>query len=429
MKSVYDIFYERGFIEQVTDEALIRELLRDRKITCYIGFDPTATSLHIGSLVPIMALAHMQREGHRLIALIGGGTGLIGDPSGKTEMRQVLTREQIDFNALCLQNQLSKYLDFGNGGALMLNNADWLTRLNYIEFIRDIGRHFSVNKMLAAESYKLRLEKGLNFVEFNYMLLQAYDFLYLFKYHDCVMQMGGNDQWGNMLAGIDLIRRVEGRMAHSMTFPLLTTSQGHKMGKTEKGTVWLDQALTLPYDYYQYWVNVDDADVERFLALFTFLPMEEVKQVRTLVDVELNIAKSVLAFEATKITHGEAAAILAWQASAAAFRTRPVTQGLFSSSTIPRSPMEEDISAIVTLEKSQDELEQGLKIASTCCAAGLTDSASEARRLIAQGGIYVNDRQVKTIDERMSLEDLNDRGEIRLRKGKKKYAIIRRKNT
>ena len=429
MKSVYDIFYERGFIEQVTDEALIRELLRDRKITCYIGFDPTATSLHIGSLVPIMALAHMQREGHRLIALIGGGTGLIGDPSGKTEMRQVLTREQIDFNALCLQNQLSKYLDFGNGGALMLNNADWLTRLNYIEFIRDIGRHFSVNKMLAAESYKLRLEKGLNFVEFNYMLLQAYDFLYLFKYHDCVMQMGGNDQWGNMLAGIDLIRRVEGRMAHSMTFPLLTTSQGHKMGKTEKGTVWLDQALTLPYDYYQYWVNVDDADVERFLALFTFLPMEEVKQVRTLVDVELNIAKSVLAFEATKITHGEAAAVSAWQASAAAFRTRPVAQGLFSSSTIPRSPMEEDVSAIVTLEKSQDELEQGLKIVSTCCAAGLAGTSGEARRLIAQGGIYVNDRQVKTIDERMSLEDLNDRGEIRLRKGKKKYAIIRRKNT
>jgi tyrosyl-tRNA synthetase len=376
-----------------------------------------------------MALAHMQREGHRPIALIGGGTGLIGDPSGKTEMRQVLTREQIDSNALCLQNQLSKYLDFGNGRALMLNNADWLTRLNYIEFLRDIGRHFSVNKMLAAESYKLRLEKGLNFVEFNYMLLQAYDFLYLFKYHDCVMQMGGNDQWGNMLAGIDLIRRVEGRMAHSMTFPLLITSQGHKMGKTEKGTVWLDQTLTLPYDYYQYWVNVDDADVEQFLALFTFLPMEEVKQVRTLVDVELNIAKSVLAFEATKITHGEAAAVLAWQASAAAFRTRPVAQGLFSSSTIPRSPMEEDISAIVTLEKSQDELEQGLKIASTCSAAGLTDSSSEARRLIAQGGIYVNDRQVKTIGERMSLEDLNDRGEIRLRKGKKKYAIIRRKNT
>jgi tyrosyl-tRNA synthetase len=243
------------------------------------------------------------------------------------------------------------------------------------------------------------------------------------------MQMGGNDQWGNMLAGIDLIRRVEGRMAHSMTFPLLTTSQGHKMGKTEKGTVWLDQALTLPYDYYQYWVNVDDADVERFLALFTFLPMEEIKQVRTLVDVELNIAKSVLAFEATKITHGEAAAVLAWQASAAAFRTRPVAQGLFSSSTIPRSPMEEDVSAIVTLEKSQDELEQGLKIVSTCCAAGLAGTSGEARRLIAQGGIYVNDRQVKTIDERMSLEDLNDRGEIRLRKGKKKYAIIRRKNT
>ena len=424
MKGVFDIFYERGFIEQVTDEALIRELLRDRKITCYIGFDPTATSLHIGSLVPIMALAHMQRQGHKPIALIGGGTGLIGDPSGKTEMRQVLTREQIDFNALCLQKQLSKYLDFENGKALMMNNADWLTSLHYIEFLRDIGRHFSVNKMLAAESYKLRLEKGLNFIEFNYMLLQAYDFLHLFRCHDCVMQMGGNDQWGNLLAGIDLIRRVEGRMAHGMTFPLLVTSQGHKMGKTEKGTVWLDPLLTSPYDYYQYWVNVDDADVERFLALFTFLPMEEVKQVRTLMDAELNMAKSVLAYEATLITHDEASAVAAWKASTAAFRSRPVAQGLFPSSTIPRSPAEDDVSAIVTLEKSRNELAQGLKITTACCAAGLTDSTSEARRLIVQGGIYVNDRQVKTINESMNLDDLNSRGEIRLRKGKKKYAVI-----
>jgi len=425
LKGIYDIFLERGFIEQVTDEALVRELLQDRKITCYIGFDPTAASLHIGSLVPIMALAHMQRQGHRPIALVGGGTGLIGDPSGKTEMRQVLTRGQIDFNALCLQKQLAKYLDFESGKARMMNNADWLTGLNYIEFLRDIGRHFSVNKMLAAESYKLRLEKGLNFIEFNYMLLQAYDFLYLFKNQDCVMQMGGNDQWGNMLAGIDLIRRVEGRMAHSITFPLLVTSQGHKMGKTEKGTVWLDPALTSPYDYYQYWVNVDDADVERFLALFTFLPMEEVRQVRTLVDAERNMAKSVLAYEATVITHDEPSAVAAWQAAASAFHARPVPRELFPSSTIPRDRAGEDMSAIVTLAKSTDELEQGLRIMDACCETGLTASTSEARRLIAQGGIYVNNRQVKAIDERISRKDLNDRGEIHLRKGKKKHAVIR----
>ena len=425
MKGIYDIFLERGFIEQVTDEALVRELLQDRKITCYIGFDPTAASLHIGSLVPIMALAHMQRQGHRPIALVGGGTGLIGDPSGKTEMRQVLTREQIDFNALCLQKQLAKYLDFESGKARMMNNADWLTGLNYIEFLRDIGRHFSVNKMLAAESYKLRLEKGLNFIEFNYMLLQAYDFLYLFKNQDCVMQMGGNDQWGNMLAGIDLIRRVEGRMAHSITFPLLVTSQGHKMGKTEKGTVWLDPALTSSYDYYQYWVNVDDADVERFLALFTFLPMEEVRQARTLVDAERNMAKSVLAYEATVITHDEPSAVAAWQAAASAFHARPVPRELFPSSTIPRDRAGEDMSAIVTLAKSTDELEQGLRIMDACCETGLTASTSEARRLIAQGGIYVNNRQVKAIDERISRKDLNDRGEIHLRKGKKKHAVIR----
>ena len=322
MKSVYDVFRERGFIEQITDEPLIRDLLEQEHITCYIGFDPTATSLHIGSLVPIMSLAHMQRHGHRPIALVGGGTGLIGDPSGKTEMRQILTREQIDHNARCLQKQLSRYLDFGEGKAILLNNADWLTQLNYIEFLRDIGRHFSVNRMLAAESYRIRLEKGLNFIEFNYMLLQAYDFLYLFQHYGCLLQMGGNDQWGNMVAGIDLIRRVEGKTAFSMTFPLITTSQGHKMGKTEKGTVWLDAELTSPYEYYQYWINTEDADVERFLALFTFLPMEEITEVKALTDARLNMAKAVLAFEATKITHGEEAAVAAWKASAEAFWRR-----------------------------------------------------------------------------------------------------------
>jgi tyrosyl-tRNA synthetase len=423
--SVYDVFFERGFIEQATDENLIRELLHDRKINCYIGFDPTAASLHIGSLVPIMALVHMQRHGHRPIALIGGGTGLIGDPSGKTEMRQILTREQINFNAQCLQAQLSKYLDFSEGKALMVNNADWLTTLNYIEFLRDIGRHFSVNKMLAAESYKQRLEKGLNFIEFNYMLLQAYDFLYLFKHRDCVMQMGGNDQWGNMLAGIDLIRRMEGRMAFSLTFPLLTTSQGHKMGKTEKGTVWLDRNLTSPYDYYQYWVNVEDADVERFLALFTLLPMEEVRQARTLVDADLNMAKSVLAFEATKITHGEPEAVAAWQAAAKAFHVRPVDAALFPSCTIPRAASREETSAMPSLTKTRRDLEKGIPAFELFAETGLCASKGEARRLIAQGGGYINDIQIKEFDEIIELSQADAGGEIRLRKGKKHHFIVR----
>ena len=256
MKNAYDILKERGFIEQVTDEALICALFKKGQVNCYIGFDPTASSLHIGSLVPIMALAHMQKNGNNPIALVGGGTGLIGDPSGKTEMRQVLTREQINYNAEGIGKQLSRYLDFsGKNKALLLNNADWLTKINYIEFLRDIGRHFSVNRMLAAESYKMRLEKGLNFIEFNYMLLQAYDYLYLFQNYGCAIQMGGNDQWGNMLAGTELIRKVTAKDSHAVTFPLITTSLGHKMGKTERGTIWLDGNLTSPYEYYQYWVN------------------------------------------------------------------------------------------------------------------------------------------------------------------------------
>ncbi|HOH46042.1 MAG TPA: tyrosine--tRNA ligase, partial [Syntrophales bacterium] len=309
MKSVYDILSERGFIEQVTDEAEARRILAETRVTCYIGFDPTATSLHIGSLVPIMSLAHMQRSGHRPIALVGGGTAMIGDPSGKTEMRQVLSREKVNANAEAIKGQLSKYLDFGEGRALLVNNADWLLPLRYIEFLRDIGRHFSVNRMLAAESYRMRLETGLNFIEFNYMLLQAYDFLYLFQKENCLLQMGGNDQWGNIVAGIDLVRRVEGKQAYGITFPLITTSTGSKMGKTEKGTVWLDSAFTSPHEYYQYWINSTDADVERFMALFTFLPIEEIREVRNLSDAGLNQAKAVLAFEATKVTHGEQAAV------------------------------------------------------------------------------------------------------------------------
>jgi len=425
MKNAYEILKERGFIEQVTDEALISGLFKNGPVTCYIGFDPTASSLHIGSLVPIMALSHMQKSDNKPIALVGGGTGLIGDPSGKTEMRQVLTEEQIQKNASCIGKQLSRYLDFyGGSKALLLNNAEWLTKVKYIEFLRDIGRHFSVNRMLAAESYKMRLEKGLNFIEFNYMILQAYDYLYLFKKYGCILQMGGNDQWGNMLAGTELIRKVTAKDAHAVTFPLITTSHGHKMGKTERGTIWLEGNLTSPYEYYQYWVNCDDADVERFLKLFTFLPLDEIVVVKKLVDVQLNMAKTVLAYEATKITHGVEAAQAAWRASAEAFHSRPVDSELFPSSDIPRNDVHSDISAIPPYRISKNDLERGLLITSTCAKAGLTQSMSEAKRLIEQGGIYVGNRQVKTVDEKILVSDFEGTKELRIRKGKKKYLVI-----
>lgn len=424
MKNVYDIFHERGFLEQVSDEGAIHELLGQDSVTAYIGFDPTATSLHIGSLVPIMSLAHMQRTGHLPIALVGGGTGLIGDPSGKTEMRQSLTYEQIEYNAQCLQKQLSRYIDFGEGKAILLNNAAWLTRLNYIEFLRDIGRYFSVNKMLAAESYKMRLEKGLSFIEFNYMLLQSYDFLYLFQHHNCILQMGGNDQWGNMVSGIDLIRRVEGKQAYCMTFPLMMTSTGSKMGKTEKGTVWLDATLTSPYEYYQYWINTDDADVERFLSIFTFLPMEEVRQVKNLKDQELNMAKTVLAFEATKITHGEEAAVEAWQASVEAFHIKPVDKSLMPSSAIPREGFGEHYAAMPSVEKPRSLFVAKIPAFKLYHETNLCASLGEAKRLLAQGGGYVNDQQIQNYDELIGVDHINDRGEIRLRKGKKKHLII-----
>jgi len=424
MKSAYEVLKERGFIEQVTDETLIKNMFAQGPVTCYIGFDPTATSLHIGSLVPIMSLAHMQQCGNIPIALVGGGTGLIGDPSGKTEMRQVLTREQIDYNAGCLEKQLSQYLDFSDGKALLLNNANWLTKINYIEFLRDIGRHFSVNRMLAAESYKIRMEKGLNFIEFNYMVLQAYDFLYLFQNNGCALQMGGNDQWGNMLAGTELIRKVCAKDAHAVTFPLITTSLGHKMGKTEKGTIWLDGNLTKPYEYYQYWVNCDDADLERFLNLFTFLPLEEISIVKKLSDAQLNMAKAVLAYEATRITHGTEAAQNAWRASAEAFHSRPVDAELFPSSTIPREAAASDTSGIPRYKISRKDLDAGVQICSTCAKAGLTQSISETKRLIEQGGIYINDRQIKSIDEKLTAADFGSEKEVRLRKGKKKYLIL-----
>jgi tyrosyl-tRNA synthetase len=280
MTNLIDILKERGFIDQTTHEKELNEYLEAGQVTCYIGFDPTASSLHVGSLVPIMSLAHMQRNGHRPIALIGGGTGLVGDPSGKTEMRKLLTPEMVEENAIGIKEQLSRFLDFSDGKALMLNNADWLTKLEYIPFLRDFGRHFSVNRMIRAESYKMRLEseEGLNFIEFNYMLLQAYDFLELYDHYGCRLQMGGSDQWGNIVAGVELIRRVRQKTVFGITFPLITTSSGEKMGKTAEGAVWLDPAKTSPYEYYQYWINTDDRDVLRFIAFFTFIPMGEIKK-------------------------------------------------------------------------------------------------------------------------------------------------------
>ena len=337
--NLLDVLEERGFIEQKTHEEALRELFESDSVTGYIGFDPTASSLHIGSLVPIMSLAHMQRCGHRPIALVGGGTGLVGDPSGKTEMRKILTLEQVEENVTALKKQLSRFLDFTDGRALMLNNADWLVNLNYIALLRDIGKHFSVNRMIKTESCRIRLEaeEGLSFIEFNYMVLQAYDFLELFSNHDCKLQMGGSDQWGNIVAGIDLIRKVKHGSAYGVTFPLITTSGGEKMGKTAGGAVWLDADRTSPYEYFQYWVNVDDKDIVRFLALYTFLPMQEIRAIETLKDADLNAVKSILAYETTLLVHGPVEAEKAFQASLTMFGNRQIPSQILPSSKIPRN--------------------------------------------------------------------------------------------
>ncbi|MBW2100443.1 MAG: tyrosine--tRNA ligase, partial [Deltaproteobacteria bacterium] len=327
--NVIDILNERGFVEQATHEKELKEFFENGPVTCYTGFDPTADSLHIGHLIPIMALSHMQREGHRPIALVGGGTGLVGDPSGKTEMRKMLTPDLVNENVKGIKKQLSRFIDFNDDKALLVNNADWLTKINYIEFLRDIGRYFSVNRMLKAESYRLRLdsEEGLNFIEFNYMLLQSYDFLQLFNEYGCRLQMGGSDQWGNIVAGIELIRRTCHETAFGVTFSLITTSTGAKMGKTAKGAVWLDPERTSPYEFYQYWINSDDKDVARFLALYTFLPMDEVRAVEKLQGAELNSAKAVLAFEATHLAHGKKEAEKAYESASTMFGKRAVPKG------------------------------------------------------------------------------------------------------
>jgi len=426
MVNVIDVLKERGFIEQTTHEDELRSYLESEGVTCYIGFDPTASSLHVGSLVPIMSLAHMQNHGHRPMALIGGGTGLVGDPSGKTEMRQLLTPEIVESNALGIKNQLSCFIDFSDGKALMVNNADWLTKLEYIPFLRDYGRHFSVNRMLKAEGYKMRLEseEGLNFIEFNYMLLQAYDFLELNDQYQCRLQMGGSDQWGNIVAGIELVRRVRQQTVFGITFPLVTTSSGEKMGKTAKGAVWLDPDRTSPYEYYQYWINTDDRDVARFMALFTFLPMSEIREIEKLSGADLNDAKRVLAFEATLLVHGKEAAVKAYQAAASMFGARIVSKQIMPSSTIPREQADQDDTAVPHSYMTIDQLKAGIPAFKVFHTAGLTTSGGAARRLIEQGGAYLNGRRIESFDQLISDNDLVNM-ELLLRSGKKRYHKIK----
>ena len=430
MANVLDILQERGFIDQTTHDRELRDCLDQGNVTCYIGFDPTAASLHVGSLVPIMSLAHMQRQGHRPIALVGGGTGMVGDPSGKTEMRKLLTLEALEQNAVGIKRQLSHFLDFTQDSALLLNNADWLAELKYIPFLRDIGRHFSVNRMIKAESYKIRLdsEEGLTFIEFNYMVLQAYDFLELFKNYDCKIQMGGSDQWGNIVAGVELIRRVCQGAAFGITFPLITTSSGEKMGKTAKGAVWLDAEKTLPYEYYQFWINTDDRDVSRFLALFTFLPMDEIKPVEKFSGADLNTAKAVLAFEATRLAHGNQEAVNAYKAAASMFGNRKVPDNLLPSSTIPRGDSGADDESVPSSSLDIRTLRAGIPAFKLFHQVGLANSGGAARRLIEQGGAYINGQRVEPFDYLVSDSDLDDKKTIVLRSGKKRFHKIEVRN-
>lgn len=404
MENIYDVLKDRGYVDQSSNEEEVRELLGKAPVTFYIGFDPTADSLHVGHFIQIMVMANMQKAGHRPIALVGGGTGMIGDPSGRTDMRKFLTPEDIRYNCEQFKKQLSRFLKFeGENAALMVDNAEWLLPLNYVEFIRDYGRFFSVNRMLTAECYKARLEKGLTFLEFNYMLMQSYDFLELYRRHGCMIQMGGSDQWSNILSGADLIRRVEGAPAHALTFKLLTTSAGKKMGKTESGAVWLDAEKTSPYDFYQYWRNVDDSDVANCLALLTFLPMDEI---RALTDTQnganINHAKEVLAFETTRLVHGEEQAQKSQEAARALFG------GGGDMENMPSTTLEAAAFA------------QGMDIISLLTACSLIASKSEGRRLIQDGGVYLNNERVNSIDTMVTAKDFAD-GSLLLRKGKKVY--------
>ncbi len=402
MSSVYDVLKERGFIAQCTYEEDLKKALENEKVTFYVGFDPTADSLHIGHYIPIMAMAHMQKFGHRPIALVGGGTAMIGDPSGKTDMRKMMTREMVDANASAIKKQLSRFISFDEDKAIMADNADWLLGLNYVEFIRDIGAHFSVNRMLTAECYKQRLERGLTFLEFNYMLMQSYDFLMLNQKYGCTVQMGGDDQWSNMLSGADLIRRKERKDAFAMTFKLLLTHDGKKMGKTVAGALWLDPKKTSPYDFYQYWRNVDDEDVEKCLALLTFLPMDEVRELGALEGSEKNKAKRVLAYEVTKLVHGEEEANKAQQAAEALFG------GGAAAGSVP------------TTHITEAQLDEDARVTTWAVNCGLCKSRGEARKTVEGGGLYIGDEKVSDVNKTLTWAELQGEG-VLLRKGKKSY--------
>lgn len=400
MANVYDTLLERGYIKQLTHEEEMIKILEKEKVTFYIGFDPTADSLHVGHFIAMMFMAHMQRAGHRPIALVGGGTAMIGDPSGKTDMRKMLSKEEIDHNISCIKSQLSKLIDFSNDKAILENNANWLLNLNYVDFIRDIGVHFSVNRMLTAECFKQRLEKGLSFLEFNYMLMQGYDFLVLNEKYGCTMQLGGDDQWSNILAGMELIRRKESKASYGMTCTLLTNSEGKKMGKTENGALWLDADKTSPYDFYQYWRNVSDTDVEKCLSLLTFVPMDEVRRLSALKDAEINQAKKVLAFEVTKLIHGEEEAMKAQTAA----------EALFGGGV--------DMSNVPTVAIPEEMKNAGL--IDILVYTKVLPSKAEARRLIEQGGLTINDKKIEDKNATLLESDFKD-GSVLIKKGKKKY--------
>ncbi|HZK57670.1 MAG TPA: tyrosine--tRNA ligase [Clostridia bacterium] len=402
MENVFDILKRRGFIKQVTHENEVREMLGKEKVTFYIGFDPTADSLHVGHFVQLMAMAYLQKAGHKPIFLLGAGTAMIGDPSGRTDMRQMMTPETIAHNGERFIEQTKRFLDFSEGNAIMENNANWLLNLNYVSFIREIGKHFPVNRMLAAECFKNRMEKGLSFLEFNYMIMQAYDFLELYRKYNCRLQLGGDDQWSNIIAGADLIRRVESEAAYGMTFTLLTTSEGNKMGKTRSGAVWLDPDKTSPFDFYQYWRNVADTDVKNCLSLLTFLSMDEVDRLSSLEGAKINKAKEVLAFEVTKLVHGEKEAKKADKAAKALFG-----EGALGGS-------------VPSTEISKNEFVDGMDIITLLSEVGLIPSRGEGRRLIQQGGITVNEDRITDIGTLITPDSFED-NTLMIRKGKKTY--------
>lgn len=404
-QNVFDILKERGFIEQCTHEDEVREALGKERVTFYIGFDATADSLTAGHFLTIMAMMHMQRAGHRPIALLGGGTTMIGDPTGKSDMRTVMTKETIDYNANRFYQQLTKFIDFNNDNAIIANNADWLLDLNYVQLLREVGIHFSVNRMLTADCYKQRMETGLTFFEFNYMIMQSYDFWKLNQLYNCTMQLGGNDQWSNIIGGVELIRRKEQKAAFGLTFKLLTTSDGVKMGKTMKGAIWLDPEKTSPYEFYQYWRNVEDVKVEEFLGLLTFLPMDEVRRLGALEGAEINHAKEILAFEITKIVHGEEEATKAQEAAKA----------LFSDGA--------NMDHVPSTEISKEELGEGINVIDLMIKADLIKTKSEGRRLVDQKGVRINDEVISDISKLILEDDFKD-GKLMIKKGKKVFHRI-----